>query len=127
MTYIGGLRVNWSLNGLYTRKNEKAILSFNAAALDIQKETFLFNTNFILKQQNMEVVKLQELIKTDDEIVALRTKIKNTAFAQLENGVLNATDYLRELNAEDQAKQNKSMHEIQLLMTRYAIRFTMEN
>lgn len=125
--YIGGLRVNWSLNGLYTRKNEKAILSFNAAALDIQKETFLFNTNFILKQQNMEVVKLQELIKTDDEIVALRTKIKNTAFAQLENGVLNATDYLRELNAEDQAKQNKSMHEIQLLMTRYAIQFTMEN
>ncbi len=125
--YIGGVRVNWSLGGFYTHKNESAILGINRASLDIQKETFLFNTNFTLKQQNIEIVKMQELIKTDVAIIALRTKIKNTAFAQLENGVLNASEYLRELNAEDQAIQNKLLHEVQLLMAQYAIQFTMEN
>ncbi len=117
--YIGGLRFTWSISSLYTTRKERAILGINYDLLEAQKETFLFNTNLALKQQSAEVAKLEELIKSDREILTLRTKIKTTALAQLENGVINSNDYVREVNAEDQAKQNKLLHELQLLMTQY--------
>ena len=42
--WITGIRFNWSLTALYTRKNSKRIFGLNQSDLDIQKETFLFNT-----------------------------------------------------------------------------------
>lgn len=117
--YLGGLRLNWSLTNYYTIKKEKKINDINKDQLEVQKQTFLFNTNSTLKQQNAEVLKLQQLIKTDNEIVALRVSIKNTSNAQLSNGVITANDFLREINAEDQARQAASLHNIQLLMAQY--------
>ncbi len=125
--YIGGARLSWSLSGFYTIKKDKSILDINRNIIDLQKETFLFNTNFTLKQQSAETIKLQELISTDKEIIDLRTSIKNTANAQLENGVIGSTDYVRELNAEDQAKQNQILHQIQLLMAQYNLQNTSGN
>jgi outer membrane protein TolC len=122
--YIGGLRLNWSLSALYTMKRERAVLDISRKTIDAQKETFLFNTNFTLRQQSAEVNKYNDLLAADAEIVALRTSVKNTASVQLENGVINTNDYLREVNAEDQARQNKIVHEIQWLMAQYALQVT---
>ena len=122
--YTGGLRLNIPLSGFYTLKNERALINTNRQNIGVQKETFLFNTQFTLKQQNADIIKLQEILKTDDEIIPLRTNIKNTALAQLDYGVINSSDYLREVNAEDNAKQNKIIHEIQLLMAQYNERNT---
>jgi outer membrane protein TolC len=117
--YIGGARLTWSLSGLYTSKKEKALLNVKSKSVDLQKEIFLFNTNLTLKKQNAEISKLEELIRSDNGIIQLRSRIKNTALAQLEYGVINSSDYLREVNAEDQAKQTQLLHEIQLLMAQY--------
>jgi hypothetical protein len=59
------------------------------------------------------------LIKIDDQLIALRAKIKETAKAQLDNGVISANDFVRELNAEDQTKQNQLLHRTQLMMSVY--------
>jgi outer membrane protein TolC len=117
--YIGGVRVNWSLSGFYTSKKEKALLENSRRSIEIQKETFIFNTNNMMKQQNSEISKLQELIKSDDQIILVRDKVKNTASAQLDFGVINSSDYLREVNAEAEAKQSQLLHEIQLLKAQY--------
>jgi outer membrane protein TolC len=113
--YIGGIRLNWSLGGLYTKKKEKELVKINQQVVDIQQETFLLNTNTELKQQQSEVEKLQQLVATDDDIIDLRTQVKDAAKAQLENGVITANDYLREVNAEDQARQAQITHQLQLL------------
>jgi outer membrane protein TolC len=113
--YIGGLRLNWSLGNLYTKKKEKELVKVNQQINDIQKETFVLNTNTQLKQQQSDVEKLQQLVATDDEIIDLRRQVKEAARAQLENGVITANDYLREVNAEDQVRQAKITHELQLL------------
>jgi outer membrane protein TolC len=125
--YLAGLRLNWNLAGLYTYKNEKQILSLNQKGLDIQKEIFLFNTNVILHQQNSEVSKMQELIETDNSIIALRESIKNKTKVQLENGTATSTDYLIDVNAQDQAAQNLILHQIQFLMTQYNYQITSGN
>jgi outer membrane protein TolC len=117
--YIGGIRFNWQLSGFYTYKKDKALLENNRKSIEIEKETFLFNTTNTLKQQKEEILKLQGLIKSDDQIILLRNKVKNTAMAQLEYGVINSSDYLREVNAEAEAKQSQLLHEIQLLKAQY--------
>ena len=113
--YTTGIRLSWSFGGLYTQKNEKKIIELNQKTVNIQKEVFLLNTNTQLKQQQSEIDKLQKLLETDREIIDLRIKVKEAARAQLENGVITANDYLREVNAEDQAKQSLITHQVQLL------------
>jgi len=125
--YIGGLRLNWNLTGFYTYNKEKKMLAVNQSFIDIQRETFLFNTNLNLRQQNSEIAKVQELIVTDNDIISLRESVKNTTKIQLENGTATTNDYLISVNAEDQARQNLILHEIQLLMAQYNYQTTSGN
>ena len=113
--YTTGLRLNWNFGELYTKKNDKQLIEINKRSVEIQKETFLLNTNTALKQQEAEIGKLQQLIEKDIAIIDLRIKVKDAAKAQLENSVITANDYLREVNAEDQARQSLITHQVQLL------------
>jgi outer membrane protein TolC len=122
--YIGGLRLTFPLSGFYTIRNERELINISRQKTDVQKNTFLFNTQLIMKQQSADITKFQAFLKTDDEIISLRTNVKKAALAQLENGVINSSDYLREVNAEDGARQNKILHEIQLLIAQYNERNT---
>jgi outer membrane protein TolC len=122
--YITGLRLNWTISGFYTLKKEKAILRIDQSNVDLQRETFVYNTKLSLKNHSSEVNKLRDVLDSDDEIISLRERITETASAQLENGVITSNDYLREVTAEDQARQNMIMHEIQLLLAQYNLQTT---
>lgn len=125
--YIGGLKLSWNLGSLYTLKNQRELLDINRKNLDIQKETFLFNTNITQKQQNADIEKYMQLVKNDGAIIALRKSVKTAASAQLENGVLSAHDYINEVNNEDQARQSLILHQIQLLQAEYSYQNTTGN
>lgn len=116
--YIGGVRLNWQLGGLYTKKNDKELVKINQDIVDLKKEVFLLNTNADVKKQHADVVKLEQLIAADREIIALRKSVTDAARAQLQNGVITANDYLREVNNEDQARQSLIAHEIQQLQAK---------
>jgi outer membrane protein TolC len=114
--YIAGVRLNWSLGNLYTTKKERELLQVNQRLVDVQKDLFLLNTNTQLKQQEAEVNKLSQLIQSDQQIIGIRAQVKEAANAQLSNGVITANDFLKEVNAEDEAKQSLITHQVQLLM-----------
>ncbi|MFA7227507.1 MAG: TolC family protein [Melioribacteraceae bacterium] len=116
--YMAGARLTWQLSNLYTHGNESEMIELNKKNIEAQRETFLLNTNVLLKQQINEIEKLKNLIKADKEIISIRTSVKEAAGAQLQNGIITSSDFIRELNAEDQAKQNLSIHTIQLLLAR---------
>lgn len=125
--YVAGARLSWNFGGLYTKKNEKKLLENSQQNVAVQKETFLFNTNMKMTQQNNEIDKMKQLMRDDDEIIRLRRNIKKAAEVKVENGTLSVTELLREINSEDQAKQNKVLHEIQLLMSIYNYKNTTNN
>jgi len=125
--YYGGIRLSIPISGFYTLKKEKALLDIKTKSIDVQRENFLFNNELTLSQQNIESAKYERLLKTDDEIITLRTSVKEAALSQLENGVMNSADYLREVNAEDNAKLAKILHELQWLMVQYDIQHTTGN
>ena len=51
-----------------------------------------------------------------------RENIKKVAVSKVENGTLTVADLIREINAENQAKQLKSLHEIQLIKRLYEVK-----
>lgn len=117
--YLGGVRMNWNLSTRYTFQNQKHLLSLNQDGIDLMRETFLFNTNITLQQQDAEISKLEELITTDQAIIILREKITTATAVQLENGTATANDYVTHINAADKARQNLAIHEIQLQQALY--------
>lgn len=117
--YIGGVRLSLPLDGLYTAKKQRKLIDIDQKSIDIQKEAFLFDTRLAATQQSTEIERYRSLLVTDDQLIALRTEVKQTAWAQLQNGVLTIHEYIRELNEENQARQNKSLHQIELLNIAY--------
>ena len=125
--YIGGIRLNIPISGFYTQKNDLALLENQSQDIEIQRENFLFNQNFIEIQQRNDLEKIQNLIDKDIELIELRKNIKTASLAQLENGVINTNDYLREVTAEEQAILTKITHEIQYLLTQYNLKAQLNN
>ena len=125
--YLGGIRLNWLFSGLYTLKNDKALLNIRLQHIATERDHFLFNTQLQMRQEQADITKWRQLIATDTSIIALRNSVKNTALVQLENGLITANDYLKEVNAEDQARQNLIAHEIRLLQAQYELKTTSGN
>ena len=125
--YVGGIRFSWNISNLYSQKNNINKIGVSRKTVDIQKETFLFNNDIITKQQQTEIEKLRSTLGNDDEIIRLRQNIKKAAASKVENGTASISDLIREINAENQALQLKSVHEIQLLLNIYQLKNNTNN
>lgn len=110
-----GIRFSWNLSNFYNKNNDKILAAINRKDIQAQQENFVQQITAQLRQQQSAINKLQSLIATDQQIIALKAQVKEAAKAQLENGVITASDYLREVNAEDQARQALALHQLQLL------------
>lgn len=113
--YTGGVRFTWPFGGLYTIKKEKQQTEINKEMIDVERETFILNTNTALKKQQSEIEKYVQIESRDQEIIDLREDVKKASLAQLDNGVITADDYLRVVNEQDLARQSLIIHQIQLL------------
>ncbi len=117
--YITGVRFSWSLGNLYTLADKKSTLLLNQQSVEADRETFLLNTRLDLTQQDENVRKYLELIRQDEEAIALRESVTKSAEAQLNNGVITTHEYIQKVNAEHLARQHKILHGIQLLQAQY--------
>ncbi|WP_373512626.1 TolC family protein [Persicitalea sp.] len=120
--FIGGLRLNWNLSSAYTLNNDRQMIMLNRQIVDIQQATFEKNLSVQLRQQQTEIDKLTAQLATDAEIAALRTRVRQAAAVQLDNGAIAARDYTALLNAENQAQLNQKLHELQLVSARIQYR-----
>lgn len=125
--YIAGIRMNWNLGRLYTLKNDRRKVEVARRKIDVSRETFLFNTQMQLINQHEEIRKLARLAETDNEIIRLRTNVKQAAEVKLANGVIAVSDLIREINAEDMARQAAAIHQTQHLMAIYQLMYITNN
>ncbi|MCC3155345.1 TolC family protein [Hymenobacter sp. BT770] len=126
--WLGGVRLSWNPSSLYTtRRHDVQLLGLSRQNVDLQRETFLFNTTLALSQQRADVQRYQELLAQDEQLVALRASVKTSAQAQLQNGVITSHEYITKVNAEDAARQAQVLHQIQLLQAQYAYQTTSGN
>ena len=125
--YIAGVRMSWNFGSLYTLRNDKKIIANNLSRVANNRDTFLFNTRLEVAQQDGAIESIRKQMKDDDKIIRLRINIRNAAEAKVANGVLTVTEMLREITAESNAKQTKAIHEIQLLMNLWKLKYTLND
>ncbi len=125
--YLVGARLTWNISGFYTQNNTLQLINIRKQQIDIQRDVFLYNTRLSITRTNHEILKLEEQIRNDEEIIRLRSNIRASAEAKVANGILSVSDLVREINAENRAMQDKALNEIQLLMSVYNLRITTNN
>lgn len=115
--FIGGVQLKVPLSHFYTKSQSSEIqqLKINQQRIEKQKENFVLATQVRLANQRTEISRLQSSLESDKKLIVIREQIKKTADAQLDNGIITASDYLTEVNNEDLARQNLLLHEVQLM------------
>ena len=124
---IIGARLTWNIGALYTRKNDKAKLQLQRDMTESNREVFLFNNNLEQIQQNEDIARFQKLMADDEEIITLRSAVRKAAESKLAHGIIDVNDLVREINAENAARVQQSMHEIEMLKQIYDNKFTTNN
>lgn len=126
-TAMAGLRLRWDISSFYTQKNERRRLSLLAAEIDNAREVFLFNNRLQTTQQRAEWQRYAQLLSEDDEIVRLRQSVRESAEKRLEKGVIDVVQLLQEITKENEARIERSSHEIEMLKAIYELKYTLNN
>ena len=122
-----GARLSWNIGALYTRKNDKAKIQLQREMATTSRDVFLFNNNLEQMQQNENMERYRRLMADDDEIIALRSSVRKAAESKLAHGIIDVNDLLKEINAENSAQVQKSIHEIEMLKEMYNLKITTNN
>ena len=121
---IVGIKLSWNVSAFYTHKNDKARLSAQREMIENAREVFLFNNKLEEIQQNENINRYQTMMKSDDEIIVLRTNVRKAAESKLAHGIIDVISLLREINNENAAKTQQSIHEIDMLKEMYNLKYT---
>ena len=122
-----GARVTWTIGALYTRKNDKAKLQLQRDMTENSREVFLFNNNLEQIQQNENIERYEKLMANDGEIISLRQAVRKAAESKLAHGIIDVNDLVREINQENAAFVQQSVHEIEMLKEIYDNKYTTNN
>ncbi len=120
--YKIGATLTWNFGSLYTRGNDKRKLNVEKQTVESDRETFLLNTKMQSEMQGGAIDKLTKQIKQDEEIIVLRESIRSKSETKVENGTETVNEMLRDINSVSEARQQKSLHEIQLLQEIYKLK-----
>jgi outer membrane protein TolC len=115
--YVTGIRLNWTLFDWNKTKKEKEVLEISKQLIASEKETFQLNLNRQLQETDFEIQKINQQLKSDEEIIDLRQKIVKSSEAQMKNGVITTSEYLNEIDKLFESKNNQKSHQIQLQLT----------
>ena len=122
-----GARLTWNIGALYTRKNDKAKIQLQRDMTENSRDVFLFNNNLEQIQQNENISRYKRLMAEDNEIISLRSAVRKAAESKLSHGIIDVNDLVREINQENAAKVQLSIHEIEWLKQIYDNKYTNNN
>ena len=122
-----GARLSWNIGALYTRKNDKAKIQLQRETAETNRDVFLFNNDLEQIQQNENIERYKKLMADDEEIITLRSSIRKAAESKLSHGIIDVNDLVKEINNENAARVQQSMHETQMLKEIYDLKYTVNN
>ena len=112
---IVGARLTWDISALYTHRNDKHKIRLQREMAENQREVFLFNNRLEQIQENENISRYRKLITADQEMIELRNSVRKAAESKLAHGIIDVNDLVREINAENAARVQQSVHEIEML------------
>jgi len=125
--FVAALRLQWNFGSFYTLKNDRRKLEAESNRVELAQKSFLLNTSIEALQKESEMYKAADVLDRDDEIIALRQNILDTAQQQYKEGVIKMNDYLSILDEAFKARLNLNIHTIQYIMAYYNLKNTTGN
>lgn len=122
---IVGVRMSWNISGFYTLKNSKRQIQTAMDAVRMQQQIFEFNSELQIEKESAEISRLRAALQDDDEIVRLRTRVREAAELRLQEGVIDTNDLLGKISDETTASIARSTREIELLKAIYDLKYTL--
>lgn len=122
-----GARLTWNIGALYTRKNDKAKIQLQRETAENNRAVFLFNNQIEQIQQSEDIERYRKLTADDTEIISLRSSIRKAAESKLAHGIIDVNDLIKEINNENAARVQQSVHEIEMLKEIYNLKYTTNN
>lgn len=113
-----GIRVGWSLWDWNRSGREREALRLQSEVVTAREDAFLQGIRAAAAGVRRDIERLESHLAGDEEIVRLRERISEESRSKLDNGVITATDYLAERNAEQRARLADEVHRIQLAQAR---------
>lgn len=123
--FIAGVKMQWNIGAFYTRKNDRRKIDTDRRNIELQQNVFLFNTSIDATQKGTAVDKARLMLDKDDEIIGLRSSIREAGEEQYRNGTIRMTDLMDMIDDEHNARLAQSVHRIQLLMAIYDMKNTL--
>ncbi|WP_010661925.1 TolC family protein [Marinilabilia salmonicolor] len=107
-----GLRLKWTPWDWSSTKRTTKVLENQIRLLDIEEETFRVNQTRAVNQFDGDLLRYQQLIELDSEIVELRKGIEENSTHLLKNGTITTSEYINDLDACISAQINKDLHKL---------------
>lgn len=114
--WVGGVSLSWNTGNLYKTSNNRQLDKIHMARISNQQEVFTFNNSLELKQSNSEIEKHQAIVSKDKEIILLKEKITQSYQLKYKNGLASVSDLINTLYKESEARNDHSLHQVQLLL-----------
>jgi len=112
--YLVGVGFSWNVLDWKTTSRQRQMIKFQQDIVLTKQESFVRNIDLATDQQNRQINQMNELLKSDEELISIRERITKTSASKLENGSITTADYIQDLNAETTARLMLETHKIQL-------------
>lgn len=112
---IVGVVFKWNIWDWNKTGREKQLLAIQSNMVTTKQQAFEKNINISRTTIKNRILQLENALKTDTEIWQMRKNITQRSVIKLKQGIITATDYINDLNAETQADIQLKTHQIQLI------------
>lgn len=122
-----GVTLKWNISNFYTFRQSKKQIALGRQMVSTGRETFLFNMDQQTGQNAENIARYRAMMEKDEQIISLRTEIRQAAESKLAHGIIDITGLLQEITRENQAKLDHSTHEMEMLKELYELKNTTNN
>lgn len=113
--YTVGVGLKWKVFDWKKTSRKKQIMSMQKEIIDTRSQTFVKNIKTAIHQVVGEMDKCKTLIEYDHQLVSAYTDICKQSSSRLRNGIINTSDYLKDVNQLLEYEQTKEYHIVELL------------
>ncbi len=109
-----GVGLNWTVFDWKNTRRERELIQLQQQLINTQQQQFERNVNIAMDGEYRKIKQLENILKSDRELIELQERITRSSASKLENGTITSSDYIQDLNAEIAARITLETHKIQV-------------
>ncbi len=113
--YMVGAGLSWNIWDWHKSSRERSTVKLQKDIIETNLDNFSRSVKMSLSQEENNILKLKNLINSDEQLVSIKDQITKRSAVALENGAITSADYIRDLNAALQAQANLETRKVQLV------------